>query len=260
MTLDQVLLTALVVATVVGVIIALLRHRRQAGWRKRDLLREFIQRWAAQVGVPGEVDAVRFEEEHLRFGIDLRLAIEKDAHYVTALKLTPKRTRHLYEKFVEGRLAYIKTCHELYERIEQECAETTGLPIGHWREERSWPIRLLLPHFVMSIYQRVLGNKQDDIRLEDISYGIGPFSLTGQGFERKGLHLTVTYDAYNGLALAQADDEATLERIKSIHRQMMETHYCKRFIAEVDRIRDLRREAEILAHKVRDALRELEVS
>lgn len=93
MTLDQVLLTALVVATVAGVVITLFRHRTQATWRNRDLLRDFIRRWAGEIAVPTEVDAIRFEEEHLQSGIDLRLLVEKDAYFASAYKLAPGRIR-----------------------------------------------------------------------------------------------------------------------------------------------------------------------
>jgi len=260
LTLDQALLTALVVATIVGVVITLFRHRTQARWRERDLLRDFVRRWAGEIAVPTEVDAIRFEEERLRFGIDLRLPVEKDAHFASAYKLTPKRICHYYEEFIEARAAYIKTCYELYEKIEHDCTEKTGFPIGQWREEKGWPKRVLLPNFVMSIYEQVLGNKRGTFRLEDISYNIGSFSHSGQGFERKGWHLTTTYDAYNGLELAQADDEATLQRIKPIHRQLMEADHCKKFSTDVVRIRDLRKKAQTIGDEVRSGLRRLEIS
>jgi hypothetical protein len=210
--------------------------------------------------VPTEVDAIRFQEDHVQSGIDLRLLVEKDAYFASAYKLTPRRIRHRYEEFIEARSAYIKTCYELYKKIGLDCTEKTGLPIGHWGEQRQWPRRVLLPNFVMSVYEQVLGNKQGTFRLEDISYNIGLFSHSGQGFERKGLRLTATYDAYNGLELAQADDEGTLERIKPIHRQMMETDYCKKFSTEVFRIRDLRKKAETIGDDVRSGLRKLEIS
>lgn len=260
MTLDQALLTALVVATIAGVVITLFRHQTQARWRESDLLRDFIRGWAGEVAAPTEVDAIRFEEDHQRFGTDLRLPVEKDSHFASAYKLAPKRVRQHYEEFIEARSAYIKTCYELYEKIWHDCTEKTGFPIGHWREEKEWPKGVLLPNFVMSIYEQVLGNKRGTFRLEDISYNIGAFSHSGQGFERKGLHLNTTYDAYNGLDLAQADDEATLERIKLIHRQMMETDYCKKFSTEVDRIRDLGKKAKTIGDEVRSGLRKLEIS
>lgn len=260
MTLDQVLLSGLLSAAIAGVIIALFRHRMHARWRRKDLLREFITRWGGEVGVPTEVDAVRFEEEHLRFGIDLRLPAEKEAYFAPAFKLAPKSVRQQHEEFIEARLAYIKGCHKLYEQIEQLCVERAGLQVGHWREERDWPKRVLLPNFVLTIYEQALGLKHNTVRLEDISYSIGPFSHSGRGFERKGLHLATTYNAYHGLALAQADDEATLQHVRSIHRQMMETDYSKRFAAEVERVSELRKKAEILAREVRDSLRKLEVS
>jgi len=260
LTLDQALLTALVVATISGVVITLFRHRTQAKWRQRDLLRDFIRRWVGEIAVPTEVDAIQFEEKHLRRGIDLRLPVEKDAPFASAYKLAPKRVRHCYEEFIETRSAYIKSCYRLYEKIGHDCIEKTGFPIGQWGDERAWPERVLLPNFVTSIYEQVLGNKQGTFRLEDISYSIGAFSHSGQGFERKGLHLTTTYDAYYGLDLAQADDGTMLERIKPIHRQMMETDYCKKFSTDADWIRDLRKKAETIGDELRGGLRKLEIS
>lgn len=260
MTLDQALLTALVVATIAGVVITLSRHQVQAKWRQRDLLRDFIRRWAGEVAVPTEIDSVRFEEDRKRFGIDLRLPVEKDAHFASAYKLAPKKVRLHHGGFIKARSIYIKTCYELYEKIGHECIDRTGLPIGHWREERNWPNSVLLPNFVMSIYEQALGNKRGTFRLEDVSYNITPFSQSGQGYERKGLHLTTTYDAYNGLELAQANDKATLERINPIHRQMMELDYCEKFSADVDRIRDLGKKADTIGDEVRNGLRKLEIS
>lgn len=260
MTLDQALLTALVVATIAGVVITLFRHRARARWRQRDLLRDFIRRWAGEVSVPTEVDAVRFEEDHQRLGIDLRLSVEKDAHFVSAYKLAPKKVHGHHENFIKARSIYIKTCYGLYEKIGHECTDRTGLPIGYWREERNWPNSVLLPNFVMSIYEQVLDNKRGTFRLEDVSYNITPFSQSGQGYERKGLQLTTTYDAYNGLELAQANDEATLERIKPVHRQMMELDYCEKFSVDVKRMRELREKADTIGDKVRNGLRKLEMS
>lgn len=260
MTLDQALLAALVVATIAGVAITLFRHQVQARWRQRDLLRDFIRRWASEVVVPTTVDAVRFEEDHQRFGIDLGLLVEKDAHFDSAYKIAPKKVRVHHEAFIKARSIYIKTCYELHERISQECTDRTRLPIGHWRDERNWPKSVLLPNFVMSIYEQVLGDKRGIFQVEDVSYKTAPFSQSGQGYERKGLNLTTTYDAYNGLELVQADDEATLERIKPVHRQMMEQDYYKKFGEDVNRIRDLRKKADAIGDEVRNGLRRLEIS
>lgn len=254
MTLDQWLLSGLVLATVIAVVISLLEYRTQARWRQRDLLKEFIGRWAGEVGIPLEVDALRFEERHLQ------LPIEEDPRFALAFKLAPKRLRCQYEEFIEDRSTYIKSCHKLYEQIEHECTERTGLPVGHWRDTKNWPEKVLVPDFVRTIYEQIIGTIQDAFQLEDISYNVGTFSHSGKGFLRKGFHLTVTYDGYNGLELAQADNEATLERIKSIHKQMMELDYCRKFVAEVDEIRGLQKKAETIARKVREYLRKLEVS
>lgn len=154
MTLDQALLSGLVVVTAVSVIIALLVHRTQAKWRQRDLLRELIGRWAEEVAVPTEVDAIGFDEKHLR------LPIEKDAAFTSAFKLAPKRIQGQYGEFIEASSAYIKTCHKLYEQIAQECTERMGFPLGRWGEEKDWPKRVLLPNFVLSIYEQVLGIKR----------------------------------------------------------------------------------------------------
>jgi hypothetical protein len=260
LTLDQVLLAALVVATIAGVVITLSRHQVQAKWRQRDLLRDFISRWAGEVAVPTEVDSVRFEGDRKRFGIDLRLPVEKEAHFTSAYKLAPKKLRVHHEDFVKARSIYIKTCYELYEKIGHECTDRTGLPIGCWREERDWPNSVLLPNFVVSIYEQVLGNRRDTFRLEDVSYNITPFSQSGPGYERKGLQLTTTYDAYNGLELAQADDEATLEHIKPVHTQMIGPDYYENFGEDVNRIRDLQEKADAIGNEVRNDLRKLEIS
>ena len=260
MTLDQVLLAALAVATIAGVVITLSRHQMQARWRQRDLLRDFIRQWAGEIAVPTESDAVRFEEDHKRFSTDLRLSVEKDTHFASAYKLAPKKVRAHHEDFIKARSIYIKMCHELYEKIGHECTDKTGLPIGNRREERNWPKSVLLHNFIMSIYELALGNKRDIFRLEDVSYKITPFSQSGKGYKRKGLHLTTTYDAYNGLELAQANDEGTLERIKPVHRQMMELDYCEKFSEDVKRIRDLRKKADTIGDEVRKGLRKLEIS
>ena len=254
MTLDQALLTGLVAATVVGLAITWLVHRTQAKWRQRDLLRESIGAWAEQVAIPTEVQAVRFERN------ELRLQVENDARFPLAFKLAPKGLQRQYEEFIKARSTYIKACHELYDRIEHECADRTGLPIGTWSNTKNWPERVLLPNFVLSIYEQVLGTKQNTFRLEDILYSIGSFSQSGQGYERKGLRLTTTYDAYNGLELAQAADEATLEGVRATHREMMEVDYCRKFAADVEHIGHLLEKANALANKVGEALRRLQVS
>lgn len=259
MTLDQALLIGLITATTAGVVFALYRHRIHARWRRKDLLRDFISRWAAEIAVPTEADALRFAEDHLRFRLGLRLSVEKDAHFTLAFRLAPKGTQHQYEQFVEVRSDYIKNCHKLFQEIEKKCAERTGIKVSHWGEVKDWPEKVLLPNFVLTIYEQILGIKQGTFQLQDISYDIGAFSHSGQGFERKGLHLTTTYNAYDRLELAQAGDEVTLEHIKSIHRQMMEMDWHSQFNAEVERIREFQKKAEMLAHEVRDTLRKLEV-
>ena len=255
MTLDQSLLTGLVVATVAGVVIALLVHRTQVKWRQRDLLRDFIGTWAGQVGLPTEVDAVRFEE-------DLPLQVEQDACFPLAFKLVSKGLQRQYNEFIRARSAYIASCHALYDKIKNECEDRTRLPVGSWSNTRNWPEKVLLPNFVLTIYEQTLGTKQNTFRLEDISYKIGAFSHSGQGFERKGLHLTTTYDAYSGLELAEAGDEAiaVLEDIQATHRQMMEVDYCRKFAADVEHVGYLREEANTLANRVREALRRLQVA
>jgi hypothetical protein len=268
-TLDQALLTGLVIATVAAVAATWLVHRTQAKWRQKDLLRDFIRTWVAEVVVPTEMDAVRFKEDHLSYGIPLRPQVERDSYFTPTWKLVSKRIRHQYERFIKARSAYIETCYELYQQIEHDCTERTRFPVGRWKEEKDWPKRVLLPNFVLSIYEQVLGNKRDTFRLENISYNIGLFSHSGQGFERKGLHLTTSYDAYNGFELAraysgleptQADDQAALERIKSIHRQMMEIEYGKKSVAQIGKVRELRTQADRLAHQVRDNLRKVQIS
>lgn len=256
MTLDQALLTGLVAATVAGLAITWLVYQTHKKWRQRDLLRDFIGTWAEQVAVPNEVDAVRFEDK------GLRLQVEQDAYFPLAFKLAPKGLQRQYEGFIRARSTYITACHELYDQIKHECADRTGLPVGTWRNTRNWQEGVVLPNFVLTIYEQVLGTKQNTFRLEDISYNIGAFSHSGQGFERKGLHLTTTYDAYSGLELAEAGGEAiaVLEGIQATHRQMMETDYRRKFAAEVEHIGCLREEANTLAGKVREALRRLQVS
>jgi len=253
MTLDQALLTGLVVATVAGVIITLLVHRARTKWRQRDLLRDFIGTWAGQVGLPTEVDAIRFEE-------DSPLQAEQDAYFALAFKLTSKKLQRQYNEFMKARSTYIAACHKLYNQIEHECEDGTGLSVGAWRNTKNWPEKVLLPNFVLSIYEQVLGSKRNTFRLEDISYDIGRFSHSGQGFERKGLHLTTTYNAYSGLQLAQAGDETILKGVQATHRQMMEMDYCRKFTAQVEHIGYLRAEADTLACDVREALHRLQVS
>ena len=148
----------------------------------------------------------------------------------------------------------------MYEQIKRECADKTNLPVGIWKNTKDWPQNVLLPNFVLSIYEQVLGTIRNTFRLEDISYNIGPFSHSGQSFTRKGLSLTTTYDAHSGLELAQAGGEATLKQIQSIHRQMMEMDHCIKFTAEVERIGYLREEANTLADKVRETLRRFQFS
>jgi len=254
-TLDQALLTGLVVATVAGVVIALLVHRTQAKWRQRDLLRDFIGTWAGQVGLPTEVDALRFEE-------DFPLQVEQDARFPLTFKLVSKGLQRQYKKFLRARSTYIAVCHALYDQIKGECEDRTGLPVVNWGNIRDWPKEVVLPNFVLSIYEQVLGTKQNTFRLEDISYDLRPFSRSAQGSMRKSLCLTTTYDAYNGLELADASDEAiaTLESIRATHRQMMEMDYCRKFTMQVEHIGYLRAEADTLACNVREALRRLQVS
>lgn len=255
MTLDQILLTLLVVATIAGAIVALYVHRAQARSRQRDLLRDFIKRLAAEIIVPTEVDAVRSNEE------DLRLRIEQDVHFSLAFKSIPTKVRRQYKEFIKAGSTYIKTCHKLYEEIRHESAERTGLPAGRRGETRDWPIKVLCPIFVFSVYERVMAAAQNtSFRSEDISYNIQPFRQSGRDYKREGLFLAATYGDYNGLELAQADDEATLIHLQSIHRQMMEISYGKKFITEVYQVHDLKRKAERLAQKVSEELRKLEVS
>ena len=85
------------------------------------------------MGVPAEIDTVRFGEEHLLFQTDLELLIHKDPHFALALafKLVPKAVPRLYEAFTESRSSYIKACHRLHEQIGHECTETAACPIGH---------------------------------------------------------------------------------------------------------------------------------
>jgi len=254
MTLDQSLLTGLVVATVAGAIIAWLVHRTQAKWRQTDLLRELISKWASQVNVPNEVSAIQYDEH------DLRLPIEKEAHFISAFKLSPKKVRRQWGEFIEARSTYIRACHRLYKQIGQECVERTGLPIGQRRDTKNWPARVLLTEFILPIYEQVFGTMQGTFRLEDISYDVRRFSHSGEGFARKGWELIVTYGNYSGLGLAQADDEAVLQRIKSTHREIMQTDYRRKFAAEVEHVRDLLSKAKALADRVRDDLCKLEVS
>jgi hypothetical protein len=255
-TLDQALLTGLVVATIVGLVITWLVHRTQAKWRQRDLLRDFFGAWAGQVVIPTERDALYIKDK------GLRLPVEREAHFPLAFKLAPRGLQHQYEEFIKARSAYITECHRLYDQIKHKCEDRTGLPVVSWGNSRDWPREVLLPNFVITIYEQALGTKQNTFRLEDISYNIGSFSQTGQGFERKGLHLKTTYDAYNGLELAEAGDEAkaVLERIQATHRQMMETDYRGKFAAEVERIGYLLKDASAIASKVSEALRRLQVS
>ena len=269
MTLDQTLLTGLVIAAVAGVAATWLVHRTQAKWRQKDLLRDFIGRWVSEVVVPTEIDAIRFEEEHLSYGTPLRPYAERDSYFIPTWKLISKRIRQQYERFIKARSAYIETCYELYQKIEHDSTDKTGFPVGRWKEEKEWPKRVLLPNFVLSIYEQVLGNKRDTFRLENISYNIGLFSHSGQGFERKGLHLTTSYDAYNGFELAraysgleptQADDQTALEHVKSIHRQMMEIEYGNRFVTQTGKVRELRTQADTLARQAGDNLRKLQIS
>lgn len=263
MTLDQSLLAGLFAATVAGVVIALLVHRTQVKWRRRDQLRDFIGTWAGQVALPTEVDAVRFEDK------GLRLAVEQDARFRLAFKLVSKGLQREYKEFIRARSTYIAACHELYDEIKHECRDRTGLSVATWGNTKNWPEKVLLPNFVLSIYEQVLGSKRNTFRLEDISYDIGLFSYSGQGFERKGRHLTTTYDAYSGLELAQTSDEgiaileeaiAMLEDIRATHRQMMEMDYCRKFTSQVEHIGYLRGQADTLAHNVREALHRLQVS
>lgn len=254
MTLDQALLTGLVAATVVGLAITWLVHRTQAKWRQRDLLKQFIGSWAEQVAVPTEVDAVRFEDE------SQGLEIEKDPRFPLAFKLVPKGLQHQYKKFIEARSTYITACHALYDKINNECEDRTGLPVGSWSNTRNWPQEVLLPNFILTIYEQALGAKQNTFRLEDISYNIGKFNQSGQGYQRKGLSLNTTYNAYSGLELAQADDEATLGRVQGIHRKMFEIDYCGKFADDVEHIGYLREEAETIAKNIREALYRLQVA
>jgi len=255
MTLDQILLTLLVVATIAGAIVALYVYRAQARSRHRDLLRDFIKRWAAEIIVPTEIDAVRSNEE------DLRLRIEQDVHFPLAFKSVPTKVRRQYKEFIKAGSTYIKTCHKLYEEIRHESAERTGLPAGRWGESGNWPIKVLCPIFVFSSYERVMAAAQNtSFRSEDISYNIQPFRQSGRGYTREGLFLAATYGDYNGRELAQADDEATLIHLQSIHRQMMDIDYCKKFVMEIREIGDLKTKAEIQAKKVREELYRLEVS
>jgi hypothetical protein len=119
---------------------------------------------------------------------------------------------------------------------------------------------VILPTFVLSIYEQVLNVKKNALRSEDASYNVSPFSQTGRGFERKGLRLAVTYGGYGGPELAQAGDEETLEKVKAAHKQMMEDDYCKKFAADVEHIGSLREEASTIASKVSEALRRLQFS
>ncbi|MBI4301087.1 MAG: hypothetical protein HY664_00590 [Chloroflexi bacterium] len=259
MTFYQWLLTALgipSIVAVIGFIIALLGHRRQAEWRQGDLLRGsgIIRRWSEGMVVFTEVEANR-PKEHWR------PAVEEDDHFASDFKLAPKKVQRQYKKFRKALVAYIEACNALYSQIEQECTEKTGLPLGKWGEGKSWPPQVLLPNFGIPIYEQVLGTRRRP-QLESASYRIRPFSIGSGARERKGFRLAIThYDASNGRPdLAVADDRITLEQIQSIHRQMMEMDYCEKFVVEVDQVRDLKRKAEELAQKVREDLRKLELS
>lgn len=148
----------------------------------------------------------------------------------------------------------------MYEQIKRECADRTNLPVSVWENTKDWPPIVLLPNFVLSIYEQVLGTIRNTFRLEDISYKIGSFSHSGRSFTREGLSLTTTYDAYSGLELAQAGDEATLERVQGIHRKMFEIDYCRKFADDVVHIGYLREEAETIANNIRETLYRFEAS
>jgi hypothetical protein len=254
MTLDQILLTGLVAATVASLVIAWLVHRTRAKWRQRDLLREFIGAWSGQVVIPTERDALFPKDE------SLRLPVEQEAHFPLAFKLAPKGLQHEYEEFIKARSTYIITCQNLYNQIKRECADKTGIPVTDWGDARNWPENVLLPNFVLSIYEKVLGIEKNAFGSLGISYDIGQFSETGQGFERKGLRLTIMYGDFDGPELAQASDEATLKKVSVVHRQMMEADYCGKFTPDVEHVGSLREEASAIASKVSEALRRLQFS
>lgn len=254
MTLDQALLIGLVSATVAGLVITWLVHRTRAKWRQRDLLREFIGKWAEQVTVPTEVEAVRLEFS------ERRLPLEHDGRFPLAFKVASRKLQNKYEKFIKLRSTFITTCHDLFNHIKQECADKTGIPVTDWGDSRNWPESVLLPTFVLSIYEQVININRKAFSLEDASYNIASFSQTGQGFERKGLRLTVTYGDGGGPELAQAGDKETLENVRVVHRHMMEEDYCQKFAADVEHICYLRQEAVTMAGKVGEALLRLQVS
>lgn len=256
MTLDQILLILLVAATVGGVSAAWLIHRTQAKWRQKDLLRELLRRWSSEVTVPTELDSMRFDA-------DFRPLVEKDECFGLAFKLVSQRARHQYEEFMEARSAYIESCHGLYEQLEAECAERTGLPaIRYGVEVKDWPSSLLMPFFAQSVYEQVWNTVRSKAVLpEDTTYEIKSWSLSQKSYKREGLYLFGTVkEPYHQIELAQADDRSKLEAAQLVHLDMMKIEHGKKFAEKIAEINRLREKAENLASDVRKNMRRLEVS
>ena len=256
MTLDQSLLAGLVIVTLTGVVIALLSHRTRAKWRKLDLLRDFIERWVREVTVPTEVDAIRL-------GSYFRPRVENDERFALSFKLVPKSVRRQYEQFIMATSAYIESCCRLYEQVEQECVERTGLRAMRWNMDiREWPERILEPSFVQSIYEQVWNTiRGKAVMLEDISYNIKHWTTSGKDYRREGLYLFATIkEPYHELELAQAGDQTVLESAQYAHRDMMRREYGEKFAEEVSRIKNLGKNAENLTSDFRKSISRLEVS
>lgn len=256
MTLDQSLLAGLVTVTLAGVVIALLVHRTRAKWRKLDLLSDFIETWVREVTVPTEVDAIRL-------GGHFRPRVENDERFALAFKLVPKSVRRQYEQFIRATSAYIESCCRLYEHVEQECVERTGLSAMRWNMEvREWPERILEPLFVQSIYEQVWNTvRAKAVMVEDISYNIKQWTTSGKGYRREGLYLFATIkEPYHDLELAQADDQTVLESAQNAHRDMMGKEWGEKFAEEVSRINDFAKNAENFTRDFRKNMIKLEVS
>lgn len=249
MTLDQALLAALIAVTALGTGVATVTFWRQGRWRRLDLLKELIDRWANQTTLPDGRDIVHFQ------AVYARAAVENDARFALALKLVPMFLRRQYEEFVRVRSVFIEACQRLHWRICSECETRTGVPVGEWEDVRNWPETVLAPNFPLSVFEQVLAGDRERVQPIDVSYDVESVSHTGDGFIRKKRSLRATYREYRQMELAQADEDSILEPIKLLHRQMMSSEYCHKLQGDVAEITRLRDKAESLASTVRKGIR-----
>ena len=237
MTISDILLIILIVVTaLVGLAYVRVQKRTRytlemAKWEHFGDLRNVIDKWKGQVGVPEPYNVCSD-------GIQQTLDVESDPNF-ESLRRHLRKEKGLWEnheRFKQLRISYFYECNALFVRICEECQESTCIMLGDWNETQ-----IIDNSFPTSIYKNTFYHAESIPGLEGGEYKTESSKDVQQLW-------------FGNRGLAKGSSE-TVERCERVHREMMGS--TGRYSESVNQILNLQSDTNTLGGEISQALKKL---